>query len=83
MHCNILYVTIQKYVNKGGERMKDSPIGGFVIAVILTIIFIILKLTEIITWSMLCILSPILIYTAKLFLTWLICGIIIKIKEVF
>ena len=63
--------------------MRDSPIGGLIIAVGITLLFSILKLIGIITWSIVYILSPILIYIAILFLTWLICGIIIKIKEVF
>ena len=63
--------------------MRDSPIGGLIIAVGITLLFSILKLIGIITWSIVYILSPILIYIAILFLTWLICEIIIKIKEVF
>ena len=56
---------------------KKKSSGGIGLAGTLTIIFIILKLTEVITWSWLWVLSPLWISAALVFLFLLFVGIVL------
>jgi len=60
-----------------GQNNNKESSGGIGLAGTLTIIFIILKLTEVITWSWLWVLSPLWISAALVFLFLLFVGIVL------
>ena len=60
-----------------GHNNKKKSSGGIGLAGTLTIIFIILKLTEVITWSWLWVLSPLWISAALVFLFLVCVGIVL------
>ena len=60
-----------------GHNSNKKSSGGIGLAGTLTIIFIILKLTNVITWSWLWVLSPLWISAALVFLFLLFIGIVL------
>jgi hypothetical protein len=60
---------------------QNTTSGGIGFTGILTIVFIVLKLTKVIAWSWLWVLSPIWISFVLLFILGVICAIISELRS--